>query len=471
MFQQGRSGFAAWAPARTTRRGTRKDDPTGQGPPPHDRLKGGCLACAGDNDTPARRSADGATEASPDATPGLGCFIKDRGAATTAPSDPCAVRSTLHFEGGYGPAPPATMQGYRHHSAREQANELAMQKPKSVRHPAAPPRVPLRPSSTPFQPFAVGRLHMTLRERHCRSAGGLDGAHSESVKALRMQGKRALLNICSQSPDDGPASYHPVTLTSNLRSRLEERPPATAAGLPSSRLHARTPGSLDHGAEEVQRRPAPHSPDHDFGSARGPSLSIMVVDRLSAQRIKTPGLRRAFFADDLALLTFSTAKDVTRTTLRSARWRAEHWTREHFQTTSRIWRGRCAGRITVPPQCLGSSHTGMQAGIRSEAAAMLYCQHALPVSGPWELVHNDVAGTLAKPAMPGAPTPTAWIADPATGLTRQADSPRYGTTRCDTRSLPASGGIPGAVPGMLREIRGLLEARSVARFALWSCAQ
>ncbi|TPP41730.1 hypothetical protein CGC20_8575 [Leishmania donovani] len=81
-----------------------------------------------------------------------------------------------------------------------------------------------------------------------------------------------------------------------------------------------------------------------------------------------------------------------------------------------------------------------------------------PVSGPWELVHNDVAGTLAKPAMPGAPTPTAWIADPATGLTRQADSPRYGTTRCDTRSLPAS-------------IRGLLEARSVARFALWSCAQ
>ncbi|TPP50963.1 hypothetical protein CGC21_19070 [Leishmania donovani] len=276
----------------------------------------------------------------------------------------------------------------------------------------------------------------------------------------------------------------------------------------------------------------------------------MVVDRLSAQRIKTPGLRRAFFADDLALLTFSTAKDVTRTTLRSARWRAEHWTREHFvelsapergaahssardteQTTSRIWRGRCAGRITVPPQCLGSSHTGMQAGILSEAAAMLYCQHALvgtaatgcgrlacscrtecegvelgldllrtqhqrrrhrqssvaahslsllttlrtgltaPVSGPWELVHNDVAGTLAKPAMPGAPTPTAWIADPATGLTRQADSPRYGTTRCDTRSLPASGGIPGAVPGMLREIRGLLEARSAARFALWSCAQ
>ncbi|TPP41744.1 hypothetical protein CGC20_8645 [Leishmania donovani] len=332
-------------------------------------------------------AADGATEASPDATPGLGCFIKDRGAATTAPT---------------------MMQGYRHHSAREQANELAMQKPKSVRHPAAPPRVPLRPSSTPFQPFAVGRLHMTLRERHCRSAGGLDGTHSESVKALRMQGKRALLNICSESPDDGPASYHPVTLTSNLRSRLEERPPATAAGLPSSRLHARTPGSLDHGAEEVQRRPEPHSPDHDFGSARGPSLSIMVVDRLSAQRIKTPGLRRAFFADDLALLTFSTAKDVTRTTLRSARWRAEHWTREHFQTTSRIWRGRCAGRITAPRQQAAAAHSlSLLKTLRTGLTA--------PVSDPWELVHNDVAGTLAKPAMPGAPTPTAWIADPATG--------------------------------------------------------
>ncbi|CAC9483603.1 hypothetical_protein_-_conserved [Leishmania infantum] len=143
--------------------------------------------------------------------------------------------------------------------------------------------------------------------------------------------------------------------------------------------------------------------------------------------------------------------------------------------------------------------TSRRIGGGAQVPALLACRvrpSLQPVSGPWELVHNDVAGTLAKPAMPGAPTPTAWIADPATGLTRQADSPRYGTTRCDTRSLPASvphrsagrrcsrrhrhpspacvrceGGIPGAVPGMLREIRGLLEARSVARFALWSCAQ
>ncbi|TPP47228.1 hypothetical protein CGC20_34415 [Leishmania donovani] len=49
---------------------------------------------------------------------------------------------------------------------------------------------------------------------------------------------------------------------------------------------------------------------------------------------------------------------------------------------------------------------------------------------------------LAKQAVPGAPTPTAWIPDLATGLRRPADAHRNGATRCGTlRREQLLGGI------------------------------
>lgn len=125
-------------------------------------------------------------------------------------------------------------------SAQAQADELiAMYAKKSTRHVDAHEVIWSRKPTTPFQLFSLGELKKALREMHLGSAPGPDHLHCEALRMLPEVGLRLQLRLYNMTvarsqvptlwktgviipllkdgkPPEDPASFRPVTLTSNL---------------------------------------------------------------------------------------------------------------------------------------------------------------------------------------------------------------------------------------------------------------